>query len=501
MKIFSTDQIRKWDEYTIQNKPITSLNLMEDAANACVYWLYDNALLKGNIHIFCGTENNGGDGLAIARLINKSKCTVNVFIVKYSSKTSADFEANFQRLPADVRVREISTLEDFPGFIQKEDLVIDAILGTGLNKPVSGFLHSVIERLNNLGTTNICIDIPSGMFADKSSNNQAVVCAMHTLTFQTSKLAFLIPENAMRIGTVHLLNIGLDKNYYEKTEAAYNIVDKSFIKEIYKKRNRFVTKHSFEHSLIIAGSHGKIGAAVLASKACLRSGAGLLSVLVPGCGYQILQTTVPEAMVLADSNNFQIENIPENIDRYKVIGIGPGVGTHETMASIVEKVLQEGTKTVIDADALNILAQNKQLMQCLHQNCIITPHKFEYERLFGKQEDGFALAASVVSNAKAFNCFIILKSHHTIVACPDGSAFFNTTGNPGMATAGSGDVLTGIVTGLLAQQYSPKHAAILGVYLHGLAGDKAANNISEEALIAGDIPDYLGMAFRETARY
>lgn len=495
MKIFSIAQIKAWDDYTITNQPIPSIDLMENAAKACVAWLKENNFSKAPFHIFCGNGNNGGDGLAIARLLHEQGEQVFVYAFSTVKKTAEDFKINLNRLPSCIQNKLIESDNDFPALAGSNTIIIDAIFGSGLNKPLSGIEKEAANFINQSNAAIISIDIPSGMYADASTAENTSVQAHHTLSFQAPKLGFMMPENAMRIGNVHILNIWLNEDYYSKTKSSYSTLEKEFIKSIYKKRNRFATKHNLSHALLVAGSYGKMGAAVLAAKGCLRSGAGLLTVITPKCGNLIMQTSVPEAMALTDSNEMFIANVPKELSRYQHIGIGPGLGTQLATKNIVEAVLKQKAKAVFDADALNIISHHPNLFYHLHQGCILTPHRREFERMFGETKNDFEITSLAIAKAKALHCYIILKSHHTLIACPDGTAYFNTTGNSGMATGGSGDMLTGILTGLLSQGYSAKDAALFGVYLHGLAGDIAAEELSEEALLAGDITDYIGKAY------
>jgi NAD(P)H-hydrate epimerase len=323
-----------------------------------------------------------------------------------------------------------------------------------------------------------------------------MIRADHTLTFQCYKQAFLVAENAEFIGEVIILDIGLSSEYLSSFDAKFELIDDNIINSIYKPRNKFAHKGFFGQSLIIAGSYGKIGAAVLSSKACLRTGVGLLTCYIPKCGYEIMQTSLPEAMVMTDINSSMITKIDDDVSKYDSIGIGPGLGTApETRSAIKELFSVYKKPSVIDADGLNGLSMDKSLSS-LPSGSILTPHPKEFERLFGVCKNDFERIDKTLTNAKQLNSTIVLKGHHTFIATAGGKGYFNSTGNAGMATAGSGDVLTGMITALLAQGYSSEQAAILGVYLHGSAGDIAAKEISQEAMIAGDIIDNIGNAFK-----
>ncbi len=496
MKIFTAAQIRNWDQYTIANEPITSLQLMERAATACTNWLLEQRFTQQHIHIFCGKGNNGGDGLAIARLLLTQAVRVTVYIFETGKKGSNDFQRNLELLHNHTTdIHFLQSTDAFPT-LQQSDVVIDALLGTGLDRPLEGLIAELVQHISNSPATVIAVDVPTGMFADKSCKDCTCMRADHTLSFEVYKQCFLVAENAECCGNIHLLQIGLHPAYYETTIAAHQLTNKNIARSILKKRNAAAHKGNFGHALLFAGSYGKTGAAVLSSLGCLRSGVGLLTVHTPKCGYTTLQTAVPEAMVDSDSNEQHLSHSSADLLRYAAIGIGPGIGLHEETANVLMQLLQQAHQPlVLDADALNLLSIKKDLSALLHTDCILTPHPKEFERLFGKVANDFERIEMAKEKAEELNCVIILKSHHSFIACPDGNAWFNSTGNAGMATAGSGDVLTGILTGLLAQGYNTTEAAMLGVYLHGLAGDFAAAEQSQEAMIASDITTHLGKAF------
>jgi NAD(P)H-hydrate epimerase len=352
--------------------------------------------------------------------------------------------------------------------------------------------------MNNSGNNIISIDIPSGMFVDRSSKDNIIVRANHTLAFQCLKPAFLVAENADNTGEVHVLDIGLHEDFYRSVTGIYEWVNKDTINSIRKPRRRFAHKGNFGHGLLVAGSYGKMGAAVLAARACKRSGIGLLSCHIPQCGYEIIQTSVPEAMAMTDAQPAFVTKIEADLTKYDSIGIGPGIGTASETRMLLRDIFDAYRHPlVLDADALNGISVQKVLLKSIPPGSILTPHPKEFERLFGEPANDFDRIQLALQKAKKLNIVIVLKGHHTLIATPDGKGFFNSTGNAGMATGGSGDVLTGILTGLMAQGYSSVETAILGVYLHGLAGDIAAEKLSAEAMIAGDIIDNMGNAFLE----
>lgn len=497
MKLFLAEQIRLWDQYTIEQEPILSIDLMERAAGKCADWLERNNYTGKTFQVFCGKGNNGGDGLAIARMMASRECRVTVHILEFGHKGTDDFQINLARLHQypGIEIRFIQTEENFHE-LNTSDIVIDALFGSGLNRGLEGVTANLVNHINQSGCEIISIDIPSGLFTDRSSLGQTIINARHTLAFQCYKLAFLVAENSKFIGEVHILDIGLHPRFVSLAFSKYELTDDAFIRSIYKPRNRFAHKGTFGHALIVAGSYGKMGAAVFTARACLRSGVGLLSCHIPKCGYDIMQSVVPEAMVMTDFNSSFNTKIDDDLSKYKAIGIGPGIGTaSETKTMLGEILASCQSPVVLDADALNIMTAERDLLQSIPPGSILTPHPKEFERLFGKTANEFEKIELALLQAKELNCFIVLKGHHTFIATPGDHVFFNSTGNAGMATGGSGDVLTGILTGLLAQGYSAHDASILGVYLHGLAGDMAADKKSIEAMIASDIIEALSLAF------
>lgn len=496
MKLFSAAQIKNWDSFTIKNEPITSIDLMERAANACADWITERFSITATFKIFCGKGNNGGDGLAIARLLIQKKLPVSIYIIEPGSEGSADFKTNLQRLK-DVfsDIYFLKNISKFPS-INKDEIIIDALFGTGLHKRPSDIFERLINHLNKSGAKIISIDTPSGLYVDKSSVANSVMRSCYTLTFQRVKLAFLMAENEPYLGEVVVLEIGLSKEYDKTENADFELTGENFISKIYIPRKAFANKGDYGYACLLAGSYGMMGAALLSARACLRSGVGKLSCYICKEGYTIMQTSVPEAMCTMFGNKF-IKGI-ENLKNFDVIGIGPGIGKHLSHKQLLQKIFKNSKgPVVIDADALNVLSNYSTLYKSIPPQSIITPHPKEFERLFGKLTNDFQRINLALKKAKELKIFIVLKGHHTLIATPEGKGYFNSTGNAGMATAGAGDVLTGILTGLLAQKYTPLNACILGVYLHGLAGDIAAQKFSQEAMIASDIVTHLGTAFKE----
>lgn len=493
-KILSANQIRTADTYTIEYEPVTSIELMERASIAFVNWFIHNFDNDSIIKIFCGIGNNGGDGLAIARILIGKGYTVFPYIVGDIEKASFDFTINYKRLKSICQI--LTTRETFPVIVQN-DIIIDALFGLGLSRPVEGFYSEVIRHINySICKSIIAVDIPSGLFSDENTTGNSIVKAFHTITFQALKLCFCLPQSLVFCGDLHVVDIGLDKSYIKQLPSDYYLVNDAFIKSIFKKRDPFIHKGDAGQCLLIVGSKGKIGAGILAAKSCLRSGAGLVTVHTPQCGYIPLQTTVSEVMVITDKAENNITDIG-SIDKYDAIGIGPGIGTDEKTMSAFEQFLKADNKpVVIDADALNMLSERKELMEYVPEQSILTPHSGEFKRLAGSWQNDFERLKMQIKFSKKYKVVILLKGPFSSISTPEGLVFFNSVGNSGMATAGSGDVLTGIITSLLGQGNEPHHAAILGAYIHGLSGDIFVNNYSKEGLIAGDLIKYLPEAFR-----
>ncbi len=493
LKILNTTQIKALDEYTIRHEPIASIDLMERACHAFVSWFTLHFDSTKRVGIVCGTGNNGGDGLGIARLLNEWGFSVKVWIVRGSVPASPDFKVNLQRLNGKVEVSEIITESDQGLFID-QDILIDAIFGSGLSRPADEIYAQAIRCINRTNAVRIAVDIPSGLMADKASTGE-IIQAHHTVTFQLPKLSFLLPENGSAVGEWHVINIGLSQEFIEQAASNYFLLERNDIKTILHKRSKFSHKGNFGHALLIAGSYSKMGAAVLSARAAMRSGLGLLTVHVPTCGYDIIQTSVPEAMASVDASDTLFASVlkPEN---FTAIGVGPGIGQgKQTIKALTALLEMTSEPIVIDADAINILGTNRELIDRIPKGSILTPHAKEFERLVGSWSTDFERLEKQLEFSKLTNAVVLLKGAHTSISTPERKVYFNSTGNPGMATGGSGDVLTGLVMGLLAQGYTSEESAILGAWIHGLAGDCAAKRIGEDSLIASDIIDYLPEAF------
>jgi len=503
VNILNAQQIKDWDQFTIQREPVSPVDLMERAAKKCFDWIDKRNWKNGIFKIFCGKGNNGGDGLALARMLIQNHYSVSVFILEPGKPGSNDFQINLQRLHdlGFLEIHFIQSKENFPP-VNNDEIIVDALFGSGLNKPLQGLAGDLVSHINESSAIVISIDLPSGLFIDRSSKENQVVNANYTLTFQCYKLALLVQENAGFVGEVHVLDIGLHGDFLGSRKFSQFFIVDNVIKTIYKPRNAFAHKGNFGHALLIAGSYGKMGAAVLSAKSCLHCGVGLLTCYLPKCGYEIMQTALPEAMVMTDENQNTLSQLPREIEKYSVIGIGPGIGTADETKNLISFITRRYKKPlVIDADGLNCLAIEKNLLEQLPSLSILTPHPKEFDRLFGDHKNDFERIEIAKQKSRQLNIVIVLKSHHTLIATPCGDLFFNSTGNAGMAKGGSGDVLTGIITALLAQNYSSEHAAIFGVYLHGLAADFAADRLGQEYIIATDIINALSQAFLQIKNF
>jgi len=494
--ILNASQIRAWDAFTIEHEPIKSIDLMERAALACFHWLEMRHLTSRSFQIFCGKGNNGGDGLSLGRILLQAGARVDIYVLSPENIGTPDFQCNLLRWK-DFSKREIHWLKesnDFPS-LTTNSLVIDALFGSGLNRPLDGINALLINYLNENAKEIISIDLPSGMMCDTLETGVPAIQANYTLSFQSPKLAFYFSENEKFTGEIHLLDIGLSAGFLHHIVPEINLINQELVEKIYKPRQRFSHKGTFGHALILAGSYGKTGAALLAAKACMHSGVGLLTMGVPQCAYLVLQVGLPEAMVTSDEKRNKLATIMPNYSTYQAVGIGPGIGTDKsTRQWLLHQLLVIQCPLVLDADALNAIAYEEK-WQCIPKNSILTPHPKEFDRLFGLCQNSQERMLKAIQIAKELTCIVVLKGHHTLIATAEGEIWFNTTGNAGMATGGSGDVLTGIITGLLAQGYVPKDAALLGVWLHGQAGDMASKRHGQEALVASHIIEFLGDAF------
>ncbi len=495
MKILSAAQLREADEYTIVNKPIDSLQLMEQAAGRFTQALLQLFPQTHSFTIIAGTGNNGGDGLVCARLLLDAGKQVQTIVVA-GHKQTIDFSTNANKLKEQAHVDWVEKEKQWPQI--SGDVLVDALFGTGINKPVEDLPAFAIEKINQSQKPVVALDMPSGLFADKhTSKKHPVVKAKHTLSFQYPKLAFMMPENAANVGDWQVLDIGLLPAYADKAKGEAEVLTMDSIRKLILPRKKFAHKGTFGHALLVGGSYGKTGAMVLSSKACLRSGVGLTTVYVPACSINILQTAVPEAMCLPAETERKLAE-PVATGHFAAIGMGPGLGMNEKTGKMLLAMIEKAVcPVVLDADALNLLAMEPKWKKAVKKNSVLTPHPKEFERLVGKSANDFEVMHKLRELTATHDWVVLVKGAHTCISDQKGNLYFNTTGNNGMATGGMGDLLTGIITGLLAQGYSPLNATKVGVFLHGLAGDLAAKEISAPALTANDLPEYLGAAWKK----
>ncbi len=473
LPLLTSPQIREADAYTIANEPISSVNLMERAAKAFVGWFVNHFPDKKQaISIYCGTGNNGGDGLAIARILHGHHYKlVNIKVTRFSDKASDDFNVNLKKLQSTITVMEIKPGDDFPD--EDSPVLIDAMLGSGLNKPLHGDYERLVKHLNSLEKTVVAVDIPTGFFSEgETKPDSTVLKAKLVITFQQPKINFLLPESGPVMECWEAVNIGIDDKFVQSLDSPYRFITEKDIRQLMKPRHKFSNKGTFGHALIVAGQAKTMGAALLCSSACAHAGAGLTTACVPESGLTALNSYLPEIMAVVREGN----DLPEiSWDKFSTMGIGPGLGNDENSLNLICDILTNYKKPiVIDADALNILAEHKQLWTMIAEGSIITPHMKEFDRLFGESNSWWQRLQTAIEKAKEHKICIVLKNDYTITATPDGKAYFNSTSNAAMASGGMGDALTGIITALLAQKYSSQDACIIGTYIHGKAGDELA---------------------------
>lgn len=501
MKLFSAEIIKKIDQYTCEEQNISSVELMERAASSISYEVMSRFFPGKRIVVVAGPGNNGGDALATARmLIEQGYKKVEVFLFNVIGKLSADCEAQRQKLQAidEADFTEV-TREFSPPYLSDKDVVIDGLFGSGLKEPLQGGFQSLAERINSSKAFVISIDMPSGLSGEwnAESNRRYMVHANLTLPFQFPRISFFFEENQSVVGQWKVLDIELSEDAIRRAETQFYLVEERNIRHVLRKRPDFANKRDFGSVMLMAGSMGMMGAAVMSARAALRAGAGLVTVHSAKCGMQVLQTAVPEAMFEPDRGERNITNMTLHYE-HQAVAAGPGIGTYDDTINALEGLLKNNRRPmVLDADALNCMAKRPTLLTLLSSMSIITPHAGEFDRLFGEHHSSEERLRKAVEAARQYNIIVVLKGHYTAVVRPDGKVYFNSTGNPGMATAGSGDVLTGIITGLLAQDYKPELAAIAGVFVHGLAGDLAAKKVGQQALLSTDIIDNIGPAFMQ----
>lgn len=501
MKFFTTQQISNIDKYTIENEPIESINLMERASLQLSKYVLKHFSTHQPFAIICGFGNNGGDGLALARLLHLQGFAIRVFIYLPKGKQSADNQINYQRcIELSIPVKKIVNAKDLD--IKKEEIIIDALFGSGLNRPLEGKILSIIHALNKTGNKIISIDVPSGLMGEDNrfNNPNNIIHAHLTLTLEFPKLAFFFPENEPFVGNFEIVPIGLHPKAKENINSSFHFLEPIDISSLLKKRAIFIEKRQLGHGLLYAGSYNKMGAAILASKAALRSGLGLLTTWIPTETCNTIQIAVPEAMTKTFTDNELFSY--SDFKYFNAIAIGCAIGVTPSSKNKLKSIIKEAKQPLImDADAITLLAENPELLNRLPHHTIITPHLREFDRLFGEHNNHYERFITAKEMAQKLNIIIILKGAFTQIHSPQGNTYFNSTGNPGMASGGSGDVLTGILLGLLAQYYSPLEAALIGTFVHGLAGNYALEKQSFESLIASDIIEHLGKAFQSLRNF
>lgn len=500
MKIFTGSQIRELDQYTIAHEPISSLNLMERAAKAITHAIKEEWSNQTPVVVFAGPGNNGGDALATARLLAEDNYRVAVFLFNIHNHLSEDCNTNKKRLLEGKKVDSFTEISvNFePPELKAGTLVVDGLFGSGLNKPLASGFAALVKYINQSPAQVVSIDIPSGLMCEDNTYNirNNIIQADVTLTLQQKKLAMLLADNQEHLGKLKVLDIRLSQEYISRADSEFSILQENDIRPLLKKRNDYSHKGEMGHALLIAGCYGMAGAATLAAKACLRSGVGKLTIHSPKKNYDVMQISVPEAILQLDPEETRFSE-PANTDDYTALGVGPGLGLQEeTAIALIAQVRRTNCPMVIDADAINLLANHRAWTQQLPKGLIFTPHPKELDKLAGHiSKDCYDRLSKARELAEKMQAYIILKGHYSALCLPNRHVEFNSTGNSGMATAGSGDVLTGIITALLARGYKNDDACRIGMYLHGLAGDLAVKELGKESLIASDLIAYLPKAF------
>lgn len=505
MKIFTSKQIHEWDAYTIEHEPVSSIDLMERAAAAIAEAITRKWDKDVPIIVFAGPGNNGGDALAVARMLADRQYNISAYLFNIRNHLSDDCYANKMRLKESKLLKKfVEVVDEFdPPELTAETLVIDGLFGSGLNKPLSGGFASLVKYINASECKVVSIDLPSGLMAEDNTYNISanIIRADVTLTLQTKKLCMYFADCQQYLGNLEILDIGLSEEWMAKTQTPLTLVERHNILPLMKTRDDFAHKGSMGHALIIAGCYGMAGAATMATKACLRTGVGKATAHIPARNYDIMQISVPEAIVQIDKEEHCFSEAIDT-DGYDAVAIGPGLGQRDTTAvALISQIRRTQKPLVLDADALNILASRRAWLQQLPQGVLLTPHPKEFDRLEGNDSGSdYERLVKARDMAQRLQIYILLKGHYSALCQPDGSVLFNSTGNSGMATAGSGDVLTGIIVGLMARGYQTSEAAVVGMYLHGLAGDIAAEENGKESLVATDIITSISEAFKELSK-
>lgn len=488
--ILNSKEAKAIDSYTIDKIGIPSLVLQERAAKSVADVITERMDGKKRVAVICGTGNNGADGLAIARLLLEQSIKVTVFVIGEESFTTPEWKTQHEILQhLGISFGKVTDFAEY-------DVIVDAIFGIGLTRPVSGEYAAVIEEINKATwALKVAVDIASGLSASNGKILGVAVAADITVTFGSRKLGQLLYQGPKTSGEVLVRFIGFPEKSYEAVNPGVITFEKKDLKEL-PKRPAEGHKGTFGRVLIIAGSKNMCGAAYLSAKAAYRTGAGLVRIFTPEENRQILQTSLPEAVLTTyDSEHFSIPLLEEVCEMADVVVVGPGIGRDSYVRSMVNYLLQYITvPMVIDADALNCIAQDPHMLDLLKENHILTPHLGELSRILHRPVS--LISESLLETAQYFGrntkAVCVCKDSHTVVTRPEGSFYLNISGNSGMATAGSGDVLTGVIAGLLAEGQQVFQAATRGVYIHGLAGDTMAEVLGKRSLMATDIIEGIG---------
>ncbi len=513
MLLANSAQMRAIDQKAIEEIGMPGIVLMENAGKV----VFDEVMKMKDrfdrVIILCGPGNNGGDGFVIARHLHNVKVPVRVFIIGKSSHIEGDALSNLNILKKlSIQIDEIF---DGGGFVKLEKsirqgaLIVDAILGTGITKQVHGIFSEVIDLVNEMADYILSVDIPSGIDADSGKILGTAINANKTVSLVIPKIGNIMYPASDYNGELIVKGIGVPDLAIENTKIQTHIITNEEIERLIPHRKRNTNKGDYGKGNIIAGSTGLTGAAILACRAALKSGMGLLKLYIPESLNVIITTAVPETVTVPlvevrkgviGINNFN--KVIDESNRSDVLAIGPGCGVNAEVGELLKRIIFEVNKPlVIDADGLNALAKNVHWLESKKQDIIITPHPGEMSRLSGKsiEEINEFPIQTALEFSRNYGVITVLKGTRTVIATPTGEVFININGNPGMATAGSGDVLTGVITSFIAQGFKPLDAAIFGVYIHGMAGDIMAESRGEHGLLAGDIVEGITRALKVLA--
>lgn len=500
MNIFSNEDLKNIYAHTIKEERVSTMELINRVARGVSSEITNRWNPDTPVVVFAGPGNNGADALAVAVKLIENGFNPEIYLFNIGGNClSEDCKRIRDRM---TEVPEINFTEIVQTFNMPQlgvnHLVIDGLFGTGLNAPLEGGFRMLVQRINDSGASVVSIDIPSGLFTDNNEGQifRDIIHADLTLAVQSPHRCFFNPYTAELVGEWKTVDIGLSKKAMSSVDLEFYLVEEKDARRHLHKRNPFCSKADLGNIAIVAGSYGMMGAAMLATRGALRSGVGKVTAITPRCGFGIMQQGVPEALFQSDHHDVIITNVVLK-NNYDAVAIGPGIGTHDMTVDAVERFIAAAKRPiVVDADALNCIAQRPSMLYNLPVLSILTPHEGEFDRLFGTQKSHEARIAKAREMAASYQIFIILKGRYTAIVRPDRKVFINSSGTPAMATAGSGDVLTGIIAGLLGQGYQPQFASVLGVYIHGLAGEIAEKQCGLYGTTAGDIARNVGLAIQ-----